>query len=62
VFGLDSDLAPLLDHEHAEVDVRDPHVTVLQDDLEAVGIARLGQEAPGLGPVLLHIRPNPGSF
>src|SRR5206468_7428526 len=42
VLGLDPDLAPLLDHEHAEVDVRNPHVTILQDHLEAVGIARLG--------------------
>src|SRR5216684_3031207 len=55
VLGLDPDLPPLLDHEHSEVDVRNPDVAVLQDDLEAVRIARLGQEALRLRTVLLHI-------
>src|SRR5712691_7527100 len=59
VLGLDADLAPLLDREHREVLVGNLHVAVFQDDLEAVGVTRLGQEAPGLGPVLVHVLPEP---
>jgi hypothetical protein len=52
VLGLDANLAPLLDHERAEVDVRHPHVAILQHHLEPVGIAGLGQEPLGLGTIL----------
>src|SRR5437667_4068257 len=51
------DLAPLLDHEHAEVDVRDSDVAVFQDRFESVGVTGLGQEAFGLGAILLHVLP-----
>src|SRR5438093_6830552 len=57
VLGLDADLPPLLDHEHAEAHVRDSDVAVFQYRFEAVGVPGLGQEAFGLGAILLHVLP-----
>src|SRR5216117_3899701 len=48
---------PILRHEHAEVDVRDSDVAVFQDRFESVGVTGLGQEAFGLGAILLHVLP-----
>ena len=55
MLGLDPDLAPFLDHVHRPVLVGQLDVSVLQHHLEAVGVAGLGQEPPGLGPVLLGV-------
>src|SRR5205807_8779648 len=55
MLGLDPDLASFLDHVHRPILVGELDVSVLQHDLEAVGVARLGQEPPGLGPVLLGV-------
>src|SRR6266540_3039741 len=57
VLDLDADLAPLLDHEHTEVGVRDSDVAVFQNRFESVGVTCLGQEAFGLGAILLHVLP-----
>ena len=46
---------PILRHEHAEVDVRDSDVAVFQNRFESVGVTGLGQEAFGLGAILLHV-------
>src|SRR5262245_22662102 len=59
VLDFDADLAPLLDHERAEVDVRDADVPVLQDDLEAVRVPGFNQEALRLRAVLLRVLPEP---
>src|SRR5439155_768423 len=62
LLSLDADLPPFLNREHGEVLVRQLHVSVLEHDLEAVGIARLGQQPLGLGPVLLDVLPEPRKF
>src|SRR5262245_10363931 len=59
LLNLNPDFPPFLHREHAEVLVRQLHVAVLEDDLEAIGIARLGQELLGLRAVFLHVRAEP---
>src|SRR2546426_1080835 len=55
LLDLDADLAPFLNHVHGEVLVGELDVAVFQHHLEPVRVARVGQEPPGLGPVLLGV-------
>src|SRR4029453_11939842 len=59
VIGLDTDLPPLLDRKDREVLIRQLHVAVLQDQLEAVGVTRFGEQLLGLSSLLLLVPPEP---